>query len=195
MLQRGTGRRSLPERSSKNGFAKMVTCMCVLLAQFEPRQQCARYGGNWVSHSHLPVTLRLHPVNRPPHYSRSSLVGLGTSTQLAQAADSLHTDVYHQREQEEAQGPARVFYAAPGIALYTLQVNRLAVIKKKKKKHDPTARKSKWFTRSCPPHRIVRSDGKYDCAMTALRRRPTGVEEWGCVQLRRPRHQGVDRPL
>ena len=54
------------------------------------------------------------------------------------------------------------------------------------KKHDPRARISKWLTCSCLPHRIARSDGKYDCALAALRRRPTGVEEWSasnCVVL------------
>ena len=60
-------------------------------------------------------------------------------------------------------------------------------------KYDPRAKRSEWFTRSCLPHRIVRSDGKCDCAVSALRRRPTGVEERRCVQMRRARRPDVDR--
>ena len=46
------------------------------------------------------------------HYLRSSLVGLGTSTRLSQAADSLHSVVLHHGNQLSTD--QRAFYAPPG---------------------------------------------------------------------------------
>ena len=79
-------------------WAKLCARMSV-----SPTNETTRRG-NRVLHSRLPVSL---------HYClRSSPVGLGTSTQLAQAADSLHMDVHHARKAESIMGQSRVLRPA-----------------------------------------------------------------------------------
>ena len=99
--------------------------MCVLLAQLESRQECARSGGNWVS--------RLTSARHPPSTPRSTVLPLLThghrwwdwALPHSSRKQRTHFTLTYitDGEQEEEQGAARVFYAPPGIALYTSQVN------------------------------------------------------------------------